>query len=302
MLERTCCSLVWVAHRLRHYMLYFTTYLISRMDPIKYIFEKPTLTGRISRWHMLLTEFDIIYVSQKAIKGQAIADLLADCPVEDYYPMNTIFPEEAVLSATKEEDELAEPLYKGWRLYFDGASNQAGTGIGAVIVSEGGIHHPIVTKLKFDCTNNMAEYEACIIGLRAALDMGIKDITVFGDSDLIIQQTRGDWQTRDFKLIPYHKYMIWMIQLFRFIEFRHIPRTQNHFADALATLAAMVLFEDGMEIPPIIIDVSLSPTYCLAIEDEPDDLPWYYDIKRFLQNQEYPAGSTQASTLIFSKW
>ena len=55
----------------------------------------------------LLTEFDIICVSQKAVKGQAIADLLADCPVEDYYPMNTVFPEEAVLSATKEEDELA---------------------------------------------------------------------------------------------------------------------------------------------------------------------------------------------------
>ena len=55
----------------------------------------------------------------------------------------------------------------------------------------------------------------------------------------------------------------------------------------------MLLFEDGMEIPPIIIDVSLSLAYYLAIEDKPDDLPWYYDIKRFLQNQEYPAGSTQ---------
>ena len=86
----------------------------------------------------------------------------------DYYPMNTSFPEEAVLSATKEEDELAEPPYKGWRLYFDGASNQAGARIGAIIVSEGGIHHPIVTKLKFGCTNNIAEYEACIIGLQAA--------------------------------------------------------------------------------------------------------------------------------------
>ena len=72
---------------------------------------------------MLLTEFDIICVSQETIKGQAIADLLADFPVDDYYPMNAAFPKEAILSATKEEDELAEPHYKGWRLYFDGASN-----------------------------------------------------------------------------------------------------------------------------------------------------------------------------------
>ena len=54
-------------------------------------------------------------------------------------------------------------------------------------MSEGGIHHPIITKLKFDCTNNMAEYEAYIIGLRAIMDMDIKEITVFGDSDLIVQ-------------------------------------------------------------------------------------------------------------------
>lgn len=46
-------------------MLNFTTMLIARMDPLKHIFEKPSLTGRIARWQMLLTEFDIIYVTQK---------------------------------------------------------------------------------------------------------------------------------------------------------------------------------------------------------------------------------------------
>jgi len=53
-LERTCCALVWVVHRLRQYMLSHTTCLISKIDPLKYIFEKPDLTGRITRWQMLL--------------------------------------------------------------------------------------------------------------------------------------------------------------------------------------------------------------------------------------------------------
>ena len=48
------------------------------MDPIKYIFEKPSLTGKISYWQMLLSKFDIVFVMRKAIKGQAIADYLAD--------------------------------------------------------------------------------------------------------------------------------------------------------------------------------------------------------------------------------
>ena len=72
LLEMTCCALVWASHRLRQYMLSHTTWLVSKMD-----FEKPTLTGRIARWQVLLFEFDIVYVTQKAIKGSALTGYLA---------------------------------------------------------------------------------------------------------------------------------------------------------------------------------------------------------------------------------
>ena len=62
-LEKMCCALVWAAQRLRQYMLYHTIWLIARLDPIKYIFEKPSLSGRIAMWQVLLSEFDILYVS-----------------------------------------------------------------------------------------------------------------------------------------------------------------------------------------------------------------------------------------------
>ena len=84
LLEKTCCALVWAARRLRQYMLTHTTLLISKMDPIKYIFEKPALFGRIARWQMLLTEYDIQYTTQKAIKGSVLEDHLAHQPVDDY--------------------------------------------------------------------------------------------------------------------------------------------------------------------------------------------------------------------------
>ena len=83
-LEKTCCALAWTANRLRQYMLSHITWLISKMDPIKYIFEKPALIGRITRWQMLLLEFDISYVTQKAIEGIALAEFLAHQPVNDY--------------------------------------------------------------------------------------------------------------------------------------------------------------------------------------------------------------------------
>ena len=83
LLERMCCALVWAAHRLRQYMLNYTTWLVSKMDPVKYIFEKSTLTGRIARWQVLLSEFDIVYATQKEIKGSALADYLAQQPIND---------------------------------------------------------------------------------------------------------------------------------------------------------------------------------------------------------------------------
>ena len=65
LLEKTCYALEWAARRLRRYMLTHTTLKISKMDPIKYIFEKPAMSGRIARWQMILTEYDIQYTTQK---------------------------------------------------------------------------------------------------------------------------------------------------------------------------------------------------------------------------------------------
>ena len=97
MLEKTCCALAWAAKRLRQYMLNHTTWLISKMDPIKYIFEKPGLTGRIARWKMLLSEYDIEYRTQKAIKSSVLADYLAHQPVEDHQSAEYEFPDEDVM-------------------------------------------------------------------------------------------------------------------------------------------------------------------------------------------------------------
>ena len=78
-------------------MLSHTTWLISKMDPIKYIFEKPALTGRIAHWQMLLSEYDIEYQSQKAIKGSVLDGHLAHQPIEDYQSMQYDFLDEEIL-------------------------------------------------------------------------------------------------------------------------------------------------------------------------------------------------------------
>jgi ribonuclease HI len=69
---------------------------------------------------------------------------------------------------------------------FDGASNARGHGIGVVITSPTGFHLPFSARLCFDCTNNMAEYEACIYSLEVAIDLRIKILEVYGDLALVI--------------------------------------------------------------------------------------------------------------------
>lgn len=95
-IEQTCYGLVCATRRLRQYMLYYTTYLISRMDPLKYIFESPHLAGRVSKWQVILSEYDIQYVTRKSIKGSTIADHLAEHPIDENQTLDFQFLDESI--------------------------------------------------------------------------------------------------------------------------------------------------------------------------------------------------------------
>ena len=130
---------------------------------------------------MLLSEFDIKYVTHKFVKGRAIADHLAHCSPEEAEEIQGDFLDEDIM-----EIEL-----ETWKMYFDGATNQNGSGIGVLLISLKGTHIPFSCRLNFPATNNAIEYEACIMGLRVALGLGVKELEVYGDSALIISQTQN---------------------------------------------------------------------------------------------------------------
>ncbi|XP_070049884.1 uncharacterized protein [Nicotiana tomentosiformis] len=159
------------------------------MDPLKYIFQKPMPTGKLAKWQILLSEFNIVYVSQKVIKGKVLADHLAENPVDrEYEPLKMYFPNEEVSFVGEDITEA----YDGWRMFFDRAANFKGVGIGVVLVSETGQHYPVSAKLRFPCTTNMVEYEACILGLWLAIDMNVQELLVIENSDLLVHQVLGE--------------------------------------------------------------------------------------------------------------
>uniref|UniRef100_A0A1U7W4X6 Uncharacterized protein LOC104220201 n=1 Tax=Nicotiana sylvestris TaxID=4096 RepID=A0A1U7W4X6_NICSY len=124
----------------------------------------------------------------------------------------------------------------------------------------------------------MAEYEACIMGLKMAIDLDVRELLVMGDSDLLIRQAQGKWDTRDIKLIPYRQCVQDLSKRFKSIEFRYIPRFHNELADALATLASMLPYPGNIHIDPLEIQVQNQHGYYNTIETEPDGEPWLYCI------------------------
>ena len=82
LVEKTCLIMIWATKKLRHYFQSYKIHTVSKIDPLRYLFQVPTLTGKMSRWLVLLTEFDIEYITTKFIKGRAVAEFLALNAVE----------------------------------------------------------------------------------------------------------------------------------------------------------------------------------------------------------------------------
>ena len=145
------------------------------MDPLKYLFEKPALSGRLLRWLILLAEFDLKYVARKTIKGSVMPDFYAENPIEGKDGKEDFL-----------DEDILDVELRAWKMYFDEAINQYGNGIGILLIILKGFHMPLAIKLNFEATNNMAEYEACIARMEALQELGVKEAEVFGDSTLVI--------------------------------------------------------------------------------------------------------------------
>ncbi|KAI8571794.1 hypothetical protein RHMOL_Rhmol01G0146700 [Rhododendron molle] len=235
------------------------------MDALKNLFEKPALTSKLASWLLLLAEFDLKYVTRKSVKGHVVAEFLAGHPIDGSEDSDFVFPNEEVLIVVEDV----------WTLYFDGAANQKGFGIGVLLIMPEGYYIPLAFKLNFDVTNNQAEYEVCIVGMEAALTLDVEKLEVISDSNLVVSQANGDWKVREEKLKPYHQDLEKLIPHFNKVTFTHIPHLKNQFTDALATLASMVELPLGVKLCPILIEQQDFPTYqyVTAINDVDNGLP-----------------------------
>ncbi|KAG9458405.1 hypothetical protein H6P81_002913 [Aristolochia fimbriata] len=228
-IEKTCLALIFAVQKLQHYLLAHSTNLISRADPLKYIMSGPILSGRLTKWALLLSEFEINFVPQRAIKGQALANFLADHPVPAEWELTEEFQDEEIFLV-----EVLPP----WEMYFDGAARRNAAGAGVLFVSPKKDLLPYSFVLSQICSNNEVKYQALLLGLGISVKMQLPQLHIHGDSALVIKQLTGEFEVKKLELEPLWRHAGELLAQIPEASLHHVPRSENGPADALAGIAA----------------------------------------------------------------
>jgi ribonuclease HI len=220
-LEKVLYVVLMASRKLRHY---FQAYhiIVPSSQPLKDIMRNREATGRVGKWAAELNEFTIDYVHRSSIQSQALADFIADWT-----------PGVHEEGTNKDTD--------AWMVFCDGSWGTFGAGAAAVLVAPSKVKTCFAVKLDFSCTNNIAEYEALLLGLQKLRAMGIRRAILKTDSQVIAGHVDKSSRARYPKLEKYLDAVRRLEASFEGFSVKNIPRGKNEHADLLAKSAAQGL-------------------------------------------------------------
>ncbi|KAK2999291.1 hypothetical protein RJ639_023820 [Escallonia herrerae] len=194
-------------------------YYISKV--LQDVLLSPEASGRLVNWSVELGEFDIEYKPRTTIKAQALADFIVECTLPEE-------PPQLVISAAPDP----------WNLYVDGSSALGTSGAGLIVISPEGFTIEYALRFGFQASNNEAEYEALLTGIRLAHALKVDSLSVHSDSQLVVNHVLGDYEARDERMAQYLNLVKTSAVKFQNFTIRQIPRDQNNQADTLSRLAS----------------------------------------------------------------
>ena len=186
-MEKLILALVTTSRKLRPYFQADTVEVPTEYL-MKQILHKSETSGRLMKWAIELSEFDIRYKPRTAIKGYILADFIIE-----FTP-----------AQSKEATQLAPDL-PIWKLSIDGATNAQGSSVGLILTSLDGIDTEYALRFGFQASNKTAEYETVIVGLNLAHFMEAYQLEVSSDSQLVVKQIEDSYEARGEKMILYFK-------------------------------------------------------------------------------------------------
>jgi ribonuclease HI len=208
-IQKLLYTVILTRRKLRHYFESHPVTVVSSF-PLGEIIQCREASGRIAKWAVELMGKTLSFAPRKAIKSQVLADFLAEWT-------NTQLP------TTPIQPEL-------WTMYFNGSLMKTGAGAGLLFVSPLGKHLHYVVRLHFPTSNNVAEYEALVNGLRIAIELGVRCLDARGDSQLVIDQFMKNSHCRDWRMEAYCDEVRRLEDKFYGLELNHITRRYNETA------------------------------------------------------------------------
>jgi ribonuclease HI len=210
---RSCCT----RRKLRHYFESHPVTVVSSF-PLGEIIQCQEASDRIAKWAVEIMGETISFAPRKAIKSQVLADFVAK------------WVDTQLLAA------LIQPEL--WTMFFDGSLMKTGAGAGLLFISPLRKHLRYVLRHHFPASNNVAEYEALVNGLRIAIELGVQRLDARGDSQLVINQVMKNSHCRDPKMEAYCDEVRRLEDKFYGLEINHVARRYNETADELAKIAS----------------------------------------------------------------
>ena len=184
-MEKLILALVTAARKLCPYFQAHTIEVPTEF-PMKQVLHKPETSGRLMKWAIELSEFDIGYKLKTAIKGQVLADFV----------MEFTSTEPSKIAQTVTDLSI-------WKLSVDGAANAQGSGAGLILTSLEGIGIEYALRFGFHTSNNEAEYEVVIAGLNFAHSLEVDRLEICSDSQLIVRQIENTNEAKSGRMILY---------------------------------------------------------------------------------------------------
>lgn len=294
-IEKLVYALILASRKLRPY---FQAHKIEVRTtfPLRQIMHKPEVTDRMLKWAIELGQFDIEYKPRMAIKGQALTDFILEFPPNMGCTDLAIVPAELTASSGATLVNESDPW---WILYVDGAVNNEGAGAGVVLISPEGHVLMSAVNFTFQATNNDAEYEALLGGLRLALEMKVTNLVVRSDSMIVVHQVNGGFQARGPRTEMYLRSAQRLIRKFKEVKLVKIPRGENGNADALAKWGSQ---KDVAVLGVIPLEVLKSPSVpeeeVMQIDND-GQTTWMTPIWDFIKSGRLPEDKAEARKLRY---
>ena len=150
--------------------------------------------------------------------------------------------------------------FSSWTLFFDGSKSKYGVGAGCVLIDPKGTKWMIACKLEFECTNNFAEYEALVQGIKKEIDLRADSIQCYGDSEIIVKKVRNKIHCLSPHLLNYQKLVRDMMSSFKSFNIKYVPISQNFDVDLLANTTSRLIPPEGLTLDTFFIELMYQPS------------------------------------------